>query len=219
MIRRIYYALKLYKIKNKFISFQKRRNLKNKKNELIEIIINFFNDNSYQYWLEYGTLLGAIRSNSILPHDNDIDFGMLKKEWSNEIRNQLKKLGFKLIREFKVNNLVYEESYNFKGVTVDIFYSDITNGNLITPVFRPFWGLTWIESLKIKGGVELYEFTNPYNGFKKITFENHEISIPVNSHEHLISYYNENYMIPIKNWQGKNSAKPTNKLGIPIINN
>ena len=32
-----------------------------------------FNNNSVEYWLSCGTLLGVIRDNSLIKHDNDVD--------------------------------------------------------------------------------------------------------------------------------------------------
>lgn len=43
------------------------------------------------FWLEAGTLLGAIRENRILPWDTDIDLGGLKKDFPDRIKKRLTK--------------------------------------------------------------------------------------------------------------------------------
>ncbi len=196
------------------LSFYKRSRVLNKeKDQMLDKMYLFFKHQKITYWLEYGTLLGAVRNNKIIPHDYDVDLGLLQSQWSIGIRNELKKLGFQFIREIAVDGIVYEESYKFNGITIDFFYCSIIDNIVNTPVFRPFKNMTWDESLKQKGGFELYLFKNPYNGVQEILFENEYWNVPKNSNLHLISYYGNNYMIPEKNWKGENAAVAMDRVG------
>ncbi|WP_273804029.1 LicD family protein [Providencia rettgeri] len=203
----------LKKIKRSLYFYKRAKVLNKQKKQMLDKIHFFFNEKKLTYWLEYGTLLGAVRNNKIIPYDYDVDLSLLQSEWNIETRNELGKLGFQFIREIAVNEVVYEESYNYKGITVDLFYCSIEDNIVNTPVFRPFKNMTWNESLVQKGGFELYLFKNPYNGVQEILFENKQWYIPKNASLHLISYYGNNYMIPEKNWKGENAAIAMGSVG------
>ncbi|MCS2220388.1 LicD family protein [Bacteroides thetaiotaomicron] len=62
-----------------------------------ELLTNFhqaMNEVGIPYWLEFGTLLGAVREHSFISHDFDLDVGLFKEDYSDIIREVLKKIWF-----------------------------------------------------------------------------------------------------------------------------
>ncbi|HBC5916937.1 TPA: LicD family protein, partial [Proteus mirabilis] len=184
---------------------------------LIKALELIKNDQKYIFWLDYGTLLGAVRNGEIISYDYDIDISMDQKSWTPELKYYLYKYGFVFIKGIHINNVIYEETYSYNGILIDIFYCEINNGRIKTPVFRPFKNHDWPSSIHYYGGVELYTFNNSYSGLKEIKFEGKKFFIPNNFHEQLTSYYGSDYLVPIKNWNGKNAAKETGKCGVILF--
>lgn len=49
--------------------------------ELLLYVDNICQKYGFDYWLEYGTLLGAVRHEGFIPWDDDIDIGMMRKDF------------------------------------------------------------------------------------------------------------------------------------------
>ena len=77
-----------------------------------------------QYWLEGGTLIGAMREGAILSWDKDVDIQMLEKDrkilWDNQ----------DLIESFGIKTDYADDIYRIKGsgVYMDIFSFEYKNG-------------------------------------------------------------------------------------------
>ncbi|CAH3146357.1 unnamed protein product [Porites lobata] len=70
--------------------------LKNKRRILrimVQNISKAFNKHGVQYWLDYGTLLGAYRTGDILRHDHDADISLLLSSDPGEAFRDLAKIG------------------------------------------------------------------------------------------------------------------------------
>jgi fukutin len=74
------------------------------------------------YWIDCGTLLGAIREGDLLAHDQDVDFGVLGTDQHQKILRWMQALGFRLYRAFGTVDRGYEQSFIRNGAKVDIFY-------------------------------------------------------------------------------------------------
>mgnify|MGYP006135500695 FL=1 len=74
-----------------------------KLNELLDNTSRLLNDNNVTFWIDQGTLLGAIREGNFIKHDTDIDISIYKEEEDklHKLLNNkglLKKYGLTLIR-------------------------------------------------------------------------------------------------------------------------
>lgn len=57
------------------------RILQNAKNIMLLELKKICIENDINYWLDFGTLVGAVRHNGFVPWDDDIDLGMMRKDF------------------------------------------------------------------------------------------------------------------------------------------
>lgn len=51
--------------------------------KLLRVFDEICRKNNLKYWLDGGTLIGAIRHNGFIPWDDDIDVAMLSDDYEN----------------------------------------------------------------------------------------------------------------------------------------
>jgi len=128
------------------------------------------------FTLAYGTLLGAIRENDFITHDEDIDVAILDENRDNFLN---------ILSDFIEDGFII-------GRYADDILSLIRNGEYIDIyIFRKrLFGYREFanEKLKEKYLIDLVEYDFMDSRFK----------IPKESEEYLIEHYGENWRVPVK---------------------
>ena len=95
-------------------------------------------EEAIEFWLECGTLLGAVRDRKIISWEHDLDFGAFRIKFPYNLQKLIKeKLS---VRGFKV--VIYKNHMNIRiskseEIWADINYYDIINENAIVPHIKP----------------------------------------------------------------------------------
>lgn len=108
--------------------------------EILNNVASFCEANDINYWLDTGTLLGAIRHKGYIPWDDDIDIGMLREDYDkfselfNKSNNEYRFVCAENTKDFYVafgkvidtRTVLYEPDKNGSklAVNIDIFVYD-----------------------------------------------------------------------------------------------
>jgi glycerol-3-phosphate cytidylyltransferase len=152
---------------------------------------NIFRENKSIAWLQDGTLLGYFRENNFISHDLDTDMGMMFKDFSLKILEDVKKLGF------EYNLLGYPESclqITFKRfeIRTDLFFYYEDKEFIYHSAF--------LQTNRID-----YRY-NKFN-LKEIEFIGQKFIVPSDELKFIITKYGEDWEKPDLNWNYAYSPK------------
>lgn len=189
----LYFSANLY---GNYCRKKRIRNLHNNGAEVLARYAEAMASARIDYWLDYGSLLGAIREHDFIPHDEDIDTGVLNAN-PFEIKSALESEGFKRFRKIVVNDRIIEETYTLKNVHLDVFYySNIKPNRIICNLTNPIDGLDYKQMLKKHGGLMVRSIEFIYEGTTDYKFKGINVRIPTDYKNYLENCYGPSYMTP-----------------------
>ena len=178
--------------------------LKNGK-EILSIAVDVLEKNKINYWLDYGTLLGAIRNKGFIKGDMDIDLGIDINENIDHIIKIFQNKGFKVYYYFHV---IPEQkgrmvSLIYKGIILDLYNYTFNEKNMWCTIY---------EQDKFDSITDFYKEYNTIPVFflkfnfkivtQKIKLFDINVRIPSNFEEYLTTIYGSDYMVEKKEWNG-----------------
>jgi hypothetical protein len=211
--RKIYKVLRsnpiLLKINQHYrdqVEAEKRKSVHTYGLESLILVKEAFQEIKREFWLDYGTLLGAIREKDFIGHDADIDVATFftGNEDAKNFEVAMKKRGLEKSREFWMDGKVVEETYLYNGVNLDVFYyySDEVKDKVHCftleegehTVYQSLLEHTLVTGLSVK---------KVYATFSQVTwidFKGEQFPIPESYHQYLVDNYGPTYMVKDENW-------------------
>ena len=168
--------------------------------ETLFIIKEVLDKHSVSYWLDYGTLLGAIREDNLINHDSDIDIAIFYNDFTIEIEKDLTKRGFVKKKQYKLefSGRIVEQTYEYRNVNIDLFFY-LKHSDTITGY--SFYAHTSFEkAMKTLGGLYTIETKFKFEGIDKYSFLGTYFNVPKDPISYLKQHYGTNYFIPDPNW-------------------
>lgn len=113
--------------------------------ELLIFIDNVCNKYDIDYWLGYGTLLGAVRHGGFIPWDDDIDLAILRKDYNKLIEVLPEELAEYDLKEHCGLTLLLENKKNyFKGFH-SVYDVQDKEGNYMIDGKYNFLQIAWLK--------------------------------------------------------------------------
>ncbi len=197
----IYQHIVKYINRVKFV-FQARRMRKNGL-QMLSAANQVFDQRNIQAFLTYGALLGAFRDHGFISYDPDIDLGVLANDIPADLHQQMEKAGFQLYRQgVLANGQVFEETYIYKKLHLDIFYYFQEGEDYYSIIARKHETKEWKEA-NATDGFPCDRSYVPVSEFEKRDFLGIQVYMPIKTDEWLRAIYSDSYMTPIKNWNAK----------------
>lgn len=177
----------------------KRRALRENGLKTVEEIEASLESCGVKYFLDFGSLLGMIREQKFMEHDNDIDYGIyIDNSFSwDMLEDILVRQGMKQVKQYRYKGLIMEQTYKNRDLSVDFFLHWREGGYDNTYVFFKKKGFTYKSPNDYHvSQLKMYDFKH----IKSVSISDISFNIPCEPEKYLASVYTEQWRIPDPNW-------------------
>lgn len=196
----------------------RRRILRKRGPEVLADLVQIFKRHSIPAFAAYGTLLGFVREKGFIPHDEDMDFGIMPDTMTPQQLLHIlldEEKGFVVKFIYKYRKRVSEFKVAYKGIPMDFFFFDRVCNHFISHLLFYIPGKKYAEP----NANTIREVTFAAVDRLKVTnVLGVDFPVPENDVEVLESLYGTSWMIPDKKWNdGKRPhIEDSNELGYLI---
>ena len=161
---------------------------------ILKKVSDIFKKLNIKFFLSSGTLLGYFREGKFIEYDYDIDIGIYKEDFNNNIIRELKKNGFiyyRLLGSYKNGlelSFYYPDTIIGKRAKIDIFLHYKENNNK-----HIYWVSYYGKNKKYRLKYRISNFT-----LKKVKFMDVDCWVPDPTLKYIEEHYGMDWMIPKK---------------------
>ena len=172
--------------------------------QMLSTAVQVFEEMNVRAFLTYGVLLGSYRDHGFISYDPDIDLGVLYHELPDNLHQKMADAGFHLHHQayFKDTNTVFEETYIYNNLHLDIFYYFQEGDDYYSVIARKHETKEWKDA-NATDGFPCDRSYVPACNFEKRDFLGVQVYMPTDTDGWLRAIYSDSYMIPIKNWNAQ----------------
>ena len=180
--------------------------------ELLYRVDDILSQAGIPYWLNYGTLLGAYRDNDFIPHDYDLDIGLMM-EYQEKVKKLMCDNGLTQVFEAHMGGAwdepeAVEYRFEYNGVCIDFnYYFEKECGTVSTYDFVLIKNVNYNSNMGKRNPIIVEGVTSPLSGLRKIVFRGREFAIPDNTEDYLVANYGPSWRVPVKDFDYHDYAK------------
>ena len=178
----------------------RRRLLKRYGPEVLADLAEIFKRHQIPAFAAYGTMLGFVRDHGFIPHDDDMDIGIMPNTMTPQqlLRILLEKeRGFNVLFIFKFREKVVEFKVEYKRIPVDFFFFERGENEVQCPLFffkeEVRYPSPNANSMKIL-------HLPPFKGITTVSVYGCDFPVLEDTENVLAALYGANWRIPDKKW-------------------
>ncbi len=151
-------------------------------------IVNKFDSLGIDWFICFGTLLGAIREKDFIKHDDDLELGVFSDQYYSQLAWKFDEIGFKkqyryYMADSPIKNEGFVEKYSNGNIHFDLFVFSRNNSNI--------WCWSYLkDEANVLNAIKLQW---PNAGFERISFQGQDVPAPKNPEAFLEALYGKGW--------------------------
>lgn len=189
----LHWAYRLYSVPHR------RRMLRRRGRATLQRIVDVFDRHQVPGFVAAGSLLGFVRDGGFMPHDDDIDVGVLPGKWTpvRLLRMLVEEEGFKFVFAFRFRNRTVEFKVSWNGVSIDVFCYERQGTDFYCTCFYYFPEIKYpAENANSVWRIHEYNI----QAIKRMTFLDMDVPVPSEPEKVVEKLYGADWRVPNPNW-------------------